>query len=76
VPVSLLNPEGKIFVFYGSFGVTANFAMVPRFEEIREKIDKGIGKMGGAGEFRLMTTRHARSSLILSLYFVVSCRLG
>jgi len=44
VPVSLLNPEGKILIFYGSFGVTANFAMVPKFEECAKKSTRELVK--------------------------------
>ena len=44
VPVSLLNPEGKILIFYGSFGVTANFAMVPKFEETAKKSTRRLVK--------------------------------
>ena len=44
VPVSLLNPEGKILIFYGSFGVTANFAMVPNFEESAKKSTRELVK--------------------------------
>jgi hypothetical protein len=44
VPVSLLNPEGKILIFYGSFGVTANFAMVPKFEESAKKSTRELVK--------------------------------
>ena len=31
------DPEGKILIFYGSFGATANFTMVPKFEETPKK---------------------------------------
>ena len=34
------------------YGVTANFADSTEIRGIREKIDRGIGKMGGASEFR------------------------
>ena len=44
VPVSLLNPEGKILIFYGSFGPTANFAMVPKFEESAKKSTRELVK--------------------------------
>jgi hypothetical protein len=51
VPLSLLNPEGEILMFFASSGVTANFAMVLKFEESANKSTKGVGKMGGADEF-------------------------
>ena len=38
-----------------AFGVTANFAMVPKFEEIREKIVKGVIK-------RLLPASSARNA--------------
>ena len=44
MPVSLLNPEGKILIFYGSFGVTANFAMVSKFEETAKKSTRELVK--------------------------------
>jgi len=44
VPVSLLNPEGKILIFYGSFGLTANFAMVLKFEESAKKSTRELVK--------------------------------
>jgi hypothetical protein len=39
-----LNPEGKILIFYGSFGVTANFAMVSKFEETAKKSTRELVK--------------------------------
>jgi hypothetical protein len=38
-------------MFCASSGVTANIAMVPKFEETA-KNRRGDGKKGGAGEFR------------------------
>ena len=52
VPVSLLKPVGKILIFCGSFGGDLEFRDGTEIRGIREKIDKGIRKMGGAGEFR------------------------
>jgi len=40
----LLNPEGKILIFYGSFEVTANFAMVSKFEETAKKSTRELVK--------------------------------
>jgi hypothetical protein len=34
---SLLNPEGEIPMFCVSYGVTAIFAMIPKFEESAKK---------------------------------------
>ena len=44
VPLSPLNPEGEILMFCVSYGATANFAMVPNFEESAKKSTRELVK--------------------------------
>jgi hypothetical protein len=52
VPVSLPNSAGKIVIFCGSFGRDREFRDGTEIRGNREKIDREVGKMGSAGEFR------------------------
>jgi hypothetical protein len=52
VPVSLLNPVSKILIFCGSFAGDREFRDGAEIRGNREKIDREVGKMGSAGEFR------------------------
>ena len=49
------DPEGKILIFYGSFGAIANFAMVPKFEESAKKSTRELVK-------RVLLASFARNS--------------
>jgi hypothetical protein len=55
VPLSLLNPEAEIPIFCVASGVTANFSMVPKFEESARKSHRGLAK-------RLLPASSARNS--------------
>ena len=44
VPLSPLNPESEILMFCVSYGATANFAMVPNFEESAKKSTRELVK--------------------------------
>jgi hypothetical protein len=62
VPFSLLNPEGEIPMFCVSYGVTAIFAMIPKFEESAKKSAVLASSTRNSGNKGLLTTESSALS--------------